>query len=771
MNQDQRYEEERLRHVNHVIERKLDEIESNVSIIKNDANQLRKEFRDDFKINLDSISDKLDTFASLHQQNNTLAIKEQTRQHIEKQYKVLSRLQKSPYFARIDFKEDGSNLINNIYIGIATLRENEDNLDSFLIYDWRAPISSLYYDHVPGPAQYEFGDEKVAGEMLLKRQFILKNGLIESMFDTNLAIVDEMLKEILGKQASTKMKNIVATIQKDQNQMIRNTKSSVLIIQGAAGSGKTSVALQRVAFLLYQSQNKLTSENMLLFSPNPIFSSYVSTVLPELGVESIQQITFQEYVEKRIGKQIELESPFEQMEFILSEKDHPTYPIRKENIQIKAGLSFKKMIDSYIETLSEKGMIFKSISFNDEILISAEEIKTHFYSFNQEISIANRINETARWLLKNLSKKELEERESDWVIEEIELSESDSYFQNYIELDTDMDDSFDYYKREQDLLITKLIQKRFKPIRNAIKALRFVHATALYHQFFKSDNSFHEHFNGHSIETWLEIRKYTVKKIKTKVLPYEDQAPYLYLMDKLIGNKVNRTIKQLFIDEAQDYSPIQFHVLKQLFPSSKMTILGDFNQAIFAQSYDAKTMLSSELYGEDNIEKTNLNMSYRSTKEIVEFSKGIIKANEQIEAFDRSGPKPTLTIVKDSDDLHTSIAEQISLLEQKYDTISIICKTGQESRFAFDELSKKFEVQLVNQNSKAYRKGIVILPTYLAKGVEFDAVIIYNASSDVYAHDIERNILYTSCTRAMHELHLFSIGESSPYLKNCLENE
>jgi DNA helicase-2/ATP-dependent DNA helicase PcrA len=297
-----------------------------------------------------------------------------------------------------------------------------------------------------------------------------------------------------------------------------------------------------------------------------------------------------------------------------------------------------------------------------------------------------------------------------------------------------------------------------------------VHTTALYHQLFKSDNSFQEHFISQPIETWLEIRKYTVRKIKTKVLPYEDQAPYLYLMDKLLGNKMNRTIKQLFIDEAQDYSPIQFHVLKQLFPSSKMTILGDFNQAIFAQSYNAETMLSSELYGVDNIEKTNLNMSYRSTKEIVEFSKGIIKANEQIEAFDRRGPKPTLTIVKDSDDLHTRIAEQISLLKQKYETIAVICKTGQESRFAFDELNKEFDVQLINQDSKAYRKGIVILPTYLAKGVEFDAVIIYNASSEVYAQDIERNILYTSCTRSMHELHLFSIGEGSPFLSNSPEN-
>ncbi|MDF2557037.1 MAG: helicase [Bacillales bacterium] len=239
MNREQQVEEERLRFVKQTIEKKLIEIEASVRGIRNDENQLRSEFRDDLKINLDNIWDQFETYASLSQQSNTLAIKEQTRLHIEKQHKILSRLRLSPYFARVDFKEGDSDFVENIYIGIATLRENEENLDSFLIYDWRAPISSIYYDHVPGPATYEFGEEKVSGEMLLKRQFVLKNGSIESMFDTSLAIVDELLKEILGKQATIQMKNIVATIQKDQNQIIRNTKSNTLIIQGAAGSGKT----------------------------------------------------------------------------------------------------------------------------------------------------------------------------------------------------------------------------------------------------------------------------------------------------------------------------------------------------------------------------------------------------------------------------------------------------------------------------------------------------------------------------------------------------
>jgi DNA helicase-2/ATP-dependent DNA helicase PcrA len=773
MNREQQVEEERLRFVKQTIEKKLIEIEASVRGIRNDENQLRSEFRDDLKINLDNIWDQFETYASLSQQSNTLAIKEQTRLHIEKQHKILSRLRLSPYFARVDFKEGDSDFVENIYIGIATLRENEENLDSFLIYDWRAPISSIYYDHVPGPATYEFGEEKVSGEMLLKRQFVLKNGSIESMFDTSLAIVDELLKEILGKQATIQMKNIVATIQKDQNQIIRNTKSNTLIIQGAAGSGKTSVALQRVAFLLYQSQYKLTSENMLLFSPNPIFSSYVSTVLPELGEENIKQMTFQDYIDKRLGKLFTLETPFEQMEFILSEKDHPTYQIRKESIRIKADILFKNMIDSFVEKLSEEGLFFKNITLNNEVLIPASDIEEYFYHLDYKNSIQNRIQDTARWLLKELSNKEEIEREKDWVLEEIELLDSDTYIHSFKELEKEKaftEDTFDDYEREQSLLINKIIQERFRPIRAAIKALRFVHVTALYIQLFTKENLFIKNICGSTTHIWKEISKLTTASIKEKCMPYEDQAPYLYLMDKLIGNKVDRTTKHLFIDEAQDYSPIQFHVLKQLFPSCKMTILGDFNQAILAQSHDAPTMLSDELYDIDKFEKMILTKSYRSTKQIVDFSKGIIEANANIETFERFGPEPTITIAQDNGDLHSQIVDQLLNLKKTYDTIAVICKTEKESRFAHEAISKKLECQLIHSKSKTYRKGIVILPTYLAKGVEFDAVIIYNASSEVYSQDIERKILYTSCTRAMHELHLFSVGECSPFLRKITEN-
>ncbi|MDF2557038.1 MAG: helicase [Bacillales bacterium] len=512
---------------------------------------------------------------------------------------------------------------------------------------------------------------------------------------------------------------------------------------------------------------------MLLFSPNPIFSSYVSTVLPELGEENIKQMTFQDYIDKRLGKLFTLETPFEQMEFILSEKDHPTYQIRKESIRIKADILFKNMIDSFVEKLSEEGLFFKNITLNNEVLIPASDIEEYFYHLDYKNSIQNRIQDTARWLLKELSNKEEIEREKDWVLEEIELLDSDTYIHSFKELEKEKaftEDTFDDYEREQSLLINKIIQERFRPIRAAIKALRFVHVTALYIQLFTKENLFIKNICGSTTHIWKEISKLTTASIKEKCMPYEDQAPYLYLMDKLIGNKVDRTTKHLFIDEAQDYSPIQFHVLKQLFPSCKMTILGDFNQAILAQSHDAPTMLSDELYDIDKFEKMILTKSYRSTKQIVDFSKGIIEANANIETFERFGPEPTITIAQDNGDLHSQIVDQLLNLKKTYDTIAVICKTEKESRFAHEAISKKLECQLIHSKSKTYRKGIVILPTYLAKGVEFDAVIIYNASSEVYSQDIERKILYTSCTRAMHELHLFSVGECSPFLRKITEN-
>lgn len=604
--------------------------------------------------------------------------------------------------------------------------------------------------------------------MTLKRQFITKDGQIKTMFDTGVTIGDDLLKEVLGQNASTQMKNIVATIQKEQNQVIRNIKSKYLVVQGVAGSGKTSAALQRVAYLLYRYRNEITADHIVLFSLNTLFNRYIASVLPDLGEDNMQQLTFQEYVEKRLGRQFDVEHPFGQMEYLLTCQDDQMYPARRQGIRYKASTDFKALLDAYVDVLSQEGLIFKNISFQGEKLITAEQIKTYFYSLDPSISIPNRMQLVKEWLLQELTRKEKLERTKDWVMEESDLLDLEEYTKTYSELLKEgrfTGNTFDDFEQKQKKIAKRIVRKHFKPIRIAVKKLKFINVPAIYNQLFKQRKNIQQKLKATFPDEWNDICAYTLEKLQNKVLAHEDAAPFLYLQDKLEGQRINTSIRYVFIDEAQDYSPFQFFVLKQLFPYARMTILGDLNQAIYAHTLNTPTLLSSELYAQENVEKVVLTKSYRSTRQIVDFTKGIIEEGEMIEAFNRNGPKPTLTTVEDPNTLHSRITQKIRQLQSSnHETIAVICKTARESLEAYHQLSEQINIQLMDDHASSYKKGVLMLSAYMAKGIEFDAVIIYDASEIKYGQEFERKLFYTACTRAMHELHLFSVGEMSPFI-------
>ncbi|MEH7381477.1 RNA polymerase recycling motor HelD [Bacillus sp. JJ1533] len=750
-------EQDRLEDVLKVIESKKAAIESKVGNFKSEIVDLRKTFWEDVTVNLDEPDDVIETFQSIKQQSELLGERERNHRQIYKQIKILERLKESPYFGRFDFAENGETNAEKVYIGIASLLD--ENEDDFLIFDWRAPISSMYYDYYPGPAKYDTHFETIEGEMTLKRQFIIKNSKLKSMFDTGVTIGDEMLQEVLGNNANTQMKSIVATIQREQNKIIRNEKSRYLIVQGVAGSGKTSAALQRVAYLLYRYREHLSSNNIMLFSPNPLFNSYVATVLPELGEENMQQSTFQEYVEHRLGSLFEVEDPFSQMEYLLTKMNQPDYDIRLKAIYFKANLGFKTLIDSYVKRLGEQGILFKDIIFKKKVILSKESIAEYFYSLDPTISIPNRLTKVTEWLMKEVVQFERKERKKDWVLQEAELMDKEDHLEIFKQLQKKQEfseDTFDDYEREEKLIAKEIVRKHFKPIKATIKKLEYLDRRGIYKQLFL-------HTKEQNItEKWSEICSYTIEKLEQHHLDYEDATPFLYLQDLIEGKKSNTRIRQLFIDEAQDYSPFQFEYVKQLFPNCRMTILGDYNQAIYAHSMNAPTMLSPELYDEEKTEVIQLKKSYRSTREIVEFSKGIVAGGTDIEAFNRSGSLPLFKEVTTKEELHKEVLTKVKdLQEMGHETIAVICKTEAESKEAFDALKNKMQVRLMNQETYQFDKGVLILPTYLAKGIEFDGVIIYNASNEVYGREYERKLFYTACTRAMHELLLFSMGPRS----------
>ncbi|RFU66566.1 RNA polymerase recycling motor HelD [Peribacillus glennii] len=723
---------------------------------------IRKHFWEDVTVNLDNDDEIIETYTSIKQQSELLNEKERRHRHSQNQLRILERLQRSPYFGRIDFTEQGEQEAESIYIGIASFYDEETQ--NFLVHDWRAPISSVYYDYSLGPAEYQAPYGKITGSLELKRQYIIRNGILISVFDTGVTIGDELLQEVLGGQADSQMKSIVATIQQEQNLIIRNERNRLLVVQGAAGSGKTSAALQRVAYLLYRYRERLTADHILLLSPNPLFNSYVSNVLPELGEENMQQSTFQQYIEKMLDDDFEMEDAFAQLEYVLTSIINPGYQTRLTGIAFKSSLDFLEMIEGYSRELMQAGLIFKDIKFRGKILISSQSIHSYFYSFSHTLPIPNRLLLVSEWLSKELRRFEKKELKKSWVEEELQYLSKEDYLKSYQKVDKHKAgnrDTFDDFEKEQQVLAASVVKRRFRPLFKRVKEFAFLDAAGMYRKLFEGKGP-----AGHE-EDWGQICTDTVAKLESGELYYEDATPYLFFKEKLMGLKTNTLIRHVFIDEAQDYSPFQFAFIQRLFPRSKMTVLGDFNQTIFAHGNEEGLGVLTSLYEEEEIATIILTRSYRSTFEIVEFTRELLlHGGEEIQPFNRRGNKPVVVEIKEegevTDCLVTVITDMQSLGHQ---TIAVICKTAAESKDAYSHLKGRLPVKLIGTGKTDYEAGIVIIPCYLAKGIEFDAVIIYDGSRESYHRESERRLFYTACTRAMHELYICSPGEFTPFVQ------
>jgi DNA helicase-2/ATP-dependent DNA helicase PcrA len=765
--QNRQAEQHRVNKVTDYITSQINHLEGQLGKIKHQVVSIRKHFWDDVTVNMDNADDLTETFASMKQQAEVLSEQERTHNHMENQLKKLNRLEQSPYFGRIDFREEGLEASDQIYIGIASL-QSEDGMD-FLIYDWRAPVSSLYYDHGPGPAAYETPGGTMNGVMELKRQFIIRDKEIRSLFDTGITIGDELLKEVLGGNADHHMKTIVATIQQEQNQIIRNDSGRLLIVQGAAGSGKTSAALQRAAYLLYRYRGTIQADQLVLFSPNPMFNSYVSTVLPELGEENMQQTTFQEYLEHRIGRIYDLEDSFDQLEMLYTSKDEEVLAARRQGIAFKTSLAFMQALDRYKKALEEDGMIFNSIKFRGEVIISKEQIRDKFYSFDSRWLA--RLEQLKEWLTGKLLDWEEHEWQEDWVRDEIDLLDNETYQKIYSQMrkaNRGKSLSFDDYDREAELLSHYVVKQHFKPLHRKVRLLKFIPIFAMYRKLFSSKDAITPYLSqpNEQPELWANICTQSNHRFEQKKLPYEDTTPFLYFKDLIEGFRSNLNVRHVFIDEAQDYSPFQFEYLKRLFPSSRMTVLGDINQGIYGHASSLSDFSQlKQLFGEEHSEIIRLNRSYRSTFEIIQFTKGILRNGESIEPFERHGNKPTVYSCSKPELKIQQMIQQIQKLKQKgLNSIAIICKTAKESIQAYEQLKQQLDLTYITKTTPSFEGGIVVLPVYLAKGVEFEAVLIHDCSDEKYGEEVDRKLFYTACTRAMHELYLYTEHDISRFI-------
>ncbi len=647
--------------------------------------------------------------------------------------KIFEKMLKSPYFGRIDFAENGDIEEEKFYIGIGNLQD--DNY-GFLVYDWRAPVSSMFYDYEIGSAAYNCPAGLIEGEIKLKRQYKIKDQEIKFMFDSNVKIDDEILQEILAKNTDDKMKTIITSIQREQNSIIRNEDYEVMIVQGTAGSGKTSIALHRIAYLLYRHRNTLNSKNIVILSPNEIFSDYISNVLPELGEENMYCTTFEEYVKNIIKTNAVFEDKYSQMEYILNFKDSNDYINRISNIKYKTSMDFLKMLKSYVENINKEGFGFKDIAFKNDVVITKEEINKLYseeYYFLPCFARLEKIRGRISYLVEPIKakrKKEIEE----------ELTNSINKY---------MEGEFKEVAGER-------LNREFQRVYQEIYNMTSYNLFEIYKKIFIHKNIFSE-LNIKVPDNFERIKKITLKQFNENLYLYEDIIAITYLYSELNIKPSTDAIRHIVIDEVQDYSVVQIEIIKKIFSKCNMTLLGDIKQGInpYVNIDDLEDF--TDIFNGKKVSTINLRKSYRSTKEIFEFCKSILEDKYETETVSRLGDLPEVYTFDSRNDTVIKIEAVVNYFKQnkKYQSVGIICRTMENSKILYKELSKKqLDIQLVHKEDSEYTKGVLVMPSYLAKGLEFDCVIVYCEGETDYSGENERKLFYTICSRALHELYI-----------------
>ena len=748
----QEFEQQHLDHVIDEIKQAKEKAEEKIHTARHDIKGINKQI-DDIHLNTTTYSGMMDTAMSFRAQQQMLDERQNSWQHAADRLSTLKRLEKKPYFARIDFQEKGAEKPETVYIGLASF---SDQPDHFLVYDWRAPISSIYYEGKLGKVSYEtpVGTQEV--NMTLKRQFQIDDGTIVTIFDTDEQVGDQMLLEALGTHSSTKMKSIVTTIQRTQNEIIRDTKDDLLFVQGAAGSGKTAAVLQRVAWLLYRYRGNLSSSQVVLFSPNQLFNDYIDQVLPELGEHNMVQMTYYQFANRRV--------PRLHVETLAQRFDSSQDPTTKKAVQLTTSLAYFKATGRYAKHLGKANMRFRNLMFRGKVFISKEKIKEIYYSFNNNYNLGNRLDGTKEALIKYLNHRVSVEMRSKWAeeaVQNLSKEQIDDLMDNQPREFADENQQFKFLARQ-------IVMKALTPVKRAIDHNLWLNINAQFIHLLRATPKLIDLDKfGISTTEWEAYVEKTKDDLRQGNISANGITIYLYLYDLMTGKKGQRDIRYVFIDEVQDYDAYQLAYLKFRFPNARFTLLGDLNQAIFTHE-NSRSLLRQlgTMFDPEKTKVVQLTKSYRSTKQITDFTKHFLTNGEAIEAFDRNSDLPT---VIETDSYSTgvdSVVETLKKYQQEHDAVAIIGKTLNDCEKLYDELKRRnVKTTLIRTENQRLVDGVIIVPSFLAKGLEFDAVIAWNVNEQEYPDDSERQLLYTIASRAMHALTMISVGKVTPLLK------
>ncbi len=653
--------------------------------------------------------------------------------------KVLEKASSNPYFARIDFKAITDSDFKEIYIG----RNGISKDGKVLITDWRAPISSLYYDSSTGKTSYKSPTGDVLGEVALKRQYDIENGKLIEYFDVDLVSSDNLLQKYLNANNDSRLKSIVATIQSEQNDIIRRPIDENVIIQGVAGSGKTTVALHKIAYLVYNYINSVKQSQYLVIGPNPVFIKYIKTVLPDLDVSGVSQLTFEQFAKDYIGEEIEINPSNKKISASIAGKSN-------DIDKFKSSMLYKNMLENFFE-LYLKGIVSKPLKLNDFVVLTEEEMAPIFARAleEQHATLQGRVDATIERLI-------------DYVKNNV-----DSILTRYNEYENNLFKNASLEERES--LRKKFIKERIEIQKNCSATIRKYFAKAVLSpiKLYRLFISMLDDFNIYGYKKINELKKTTMANIKENKYDFEDLAALLYLKLRTEPNRQYSNIKHTVIDEAQDLGIFNFYVLKKCLPTSTFSIFGDLAQSIYDyRGIDNWDEVNSLIFN-NKANIVNFNKSYRTTASIMNVADAISESINlgKSDLVVRQGLPVSFDEAPTSNELVEQIANKIKEYKEKgYKTIAVISKTDLLSRYINDDL-RELGIVIPNVTEKddvsLDEFSVCTISNQLAKGLEFDAVILNNVNDKIYSCDstLDMKLLYVAVTRALHELDITYNGK------------
>ncbi|QOX63708.1 AAA family ATPase [Anoxybacterium hadale] len=774
------------KHLNHIIsiaEKQLADVRHSSSKQQSDLIDAKQDLWENSRLSMSNLwsSDRFYELVALSQYENVVSGKLSALELAAGKIAALERMIESPYFARIDFQFEDEDEAEQIYIGRSSLIDEKEV--EIQVYDWRSPLASVFYRFGVGNAFYDAPNGRISGKVSLKRQFEIHHGQLEYFFDADVQIMDEFLRKLLSQNASSKMKAIVETIQKDQDIVIRDLENDLMMVQGVAGSGKTSVALHRVAYLMYQGlSSRLSAHNIMILSPNTLFERYISNVLPELGEDNVISIHFDDLLKlilptARIQTKNQLlETLLTSRESISIEETDPTakagsniedipltakvgsnIDLRKRSLTFKTSLEFKEILDRFIDDIPRKWIGFSDIDYDGKCIASRHLLKAEILDRKRDIPLGLRLKHLEEAIYQKVHK-----------IRKARMKKLRSFAAKYPE---------HVFETEEFARLLSISEST--TLSRNIEQFTRLDVLSLYKTLFRDPNYFHCLAKGIALPDGIDsILEYTRENLQKEQLAFEDGLPLALLQLKLNGFRYGKSIKQVVIDEAQDYYPLHFMLLKLLFPNARYTILGDIYQTIEKPEELAFFDSISKILDKKKSALVTMNKSFRCTSEILSFSKRFLRQSSEMESFSRSGEAPGIYGAQNQEALDELIREEIRLCQDRqYQSIGLLCKTEADARLLYQRLKHlperqeqsperpqqglQSEVRFIGTDTITDIRGVFVLPLYMAKGLEFDAVLLCDVDKDHYASEDDRKLLYIGCTRALHRLSLFYAKEKS----------